>query len=327
MSIQIARRRAAIGAVAGLSLAAALGLAADRADAAYTAKVTGGTLQITGDRASDSLALLPTPTTLVVDVGEDGTTDFTFDRSTFTAVSVSAGAGDDEVRVFNAADPLALTIDGGSGADRLLGGNGAEVLIGGSGNDLVDGNIGADTAQLGTGNDHFQWDPGDGSDTVEGQGGTDVLDFNGSNIGEEIGVAANGQRVRLTRNVAAIAMDFDGIEAMSLRSLGGADTITVGDLTGTALKTADIDLAAFGGGGDASADTVIANGSDRRDRVQVTRSGAQVLTSGLAAQTRIVGSEPTDTLRVNTLAGDDDVTVAPDVSELISPVVDLGADD
>ena len=52
-----------------------------------------------------------------------------------------------------------------------------------------------------------------------------------------------------------------------------------------------------------------------------------MLTTGLAAQTRIVGSEPTDTLRVNTLAGDDDVTVAPDVSELISPVVDLGADD
>jgi RTX calcium-binding nonapeptide repeat (4 copies) len=327
MSIPIARRRAAIGAVAGLSLAASLGLAADRADAAYTANVTGDTLQITGDRASDAIALVPTPTTLVVDVGEDGTTDFTFDRSTFSAVSVSAGAGDDEVRVFNAADPLALTIDGGSGADRLLGGNGAETLIGGGGDDFVDGNIGADTARLGTGNDHFQWDPGDGSDTVEGEGGDDALDFNGSNIGEEIGVTANGARVRLTRNVAAIAMDFDGIEAMSLRALGGADAITVGDLTGTALKTADVDFAAFDGGGDASPDTVIATGTDRRDRVQVTRSGAQVLATGLAAQTRIVGSEPADTLRVNTLAGDDDVTVAPDVSDLISPVVDLGADD
>ena len=46
-------------------------------------------------------------------------------------------------------------------------------LIGGNGNDLVDGNIGADHATLGAGDDHFQWDPGDGSDTVEGQGGND----------------------------------------------------------------------------------------------------------------------------------------------------------
>jgi hypothetical protein len=52
-----------------------------------------------------------------------------------------------------------------------------------------------------------------------------------------------------------------------------------------------------------------------------------VLTTGLAAQTTIAGSEPTlDTLRVNTLGGRDDVQVAPDVSALIAPVVDLGAD-
>ena len=68
------------------------------------------------------------------------------------------------------------------------------MLLGGTGNDLVDGNIGADTARLGAGDDHFQWDPGDGSDTVEGEGGTDALDFNGSNIGEQIDVSANGSR-------------------------------------------------------------------------------------------------------------------------------------
>jgi len=41
-----------------------------------------------------------------------------------------------------------------------------------------------------------------------------------------------------------------------------------------------------------------------------------VLTTGLAAQTRITGSEAAnDTLHVNTLGGDDQVVVAPDVSE------------
>jgi hypothetical protein len=70
---------------------------------------------------------------------------------------------------------------------------------------------------------------------------------------------------------------------------------------------------------------VVVNGTNRRDRVNVTRSGSQVLTTGLAAQTRIAGSEPgVDVLRVNTLGGDDDITIAPDVSDLIAPFADLG---
>ena len=49
-------------------------------------------------------------------------------------------------------------------------------------------------------------------------------------------------------------------------------------------------------------------------------------TTGLAAQTTIAGSEAAnDILRVNTLGGRDDVQVAPDVSTLITTVVDLGA--
>jgi hypothetical protein len=327
MSLQPARigRRVAIGAVSCLSLTATLGLAAGQAQAAYSAKVAAGTLQITGDKASDRLAIFQTPTTLVADVGEDGTADFTFDRSTFTSAVVSAGGGDDVVHVSNAVNPVPLTIDGGSGDDTLVGGNGVETLLGGVGNDTVSGGIGADVVRLGTGNDHFQWNPGDGSDSVEGEAGTDVVDFNGSNIGEQIGISANGPRVRLTRDVAQVTMDFAGIEATSLRTLGGVDIVTVNDLTGTALKTNDIDLSAFDGGGDATSDTVIVNGTSGRDRVNVTRAGSQVLTTGLAAQTRIAGSEGgIDVLRVNTLGGDDDVTIAPDVSDLIAPFADLG---
>jgi hypothetical protein len=53
-----------------------------------------------------------------------------------------------------------------------------------------------------------------------------------------------------------------------------------------------------------------------------------VLTTGLPAQTRISGSEvANDRLFVNTLAGNDDVTVAPDVADLITPIIDLGADE
>ena len=208
----------------------------------------------------------------------------------------------------------------------MRGGDGADTLIGGNGDDHVDGNIGADRALLGSGDDRFQWDPGDGSDSVEGQSGADALDFNGSNIGEQIDVTANGGRVRLTRNVAAITMDFNDIESSVIRSLGGADQVTVGDLSGTDLKTADVDLAAFGGGGDNSADTVIVNGREKADNVNVTASGQQVLVGGFPALTRISGSESlNDTLRLNTLGGKDQVTIDPNAELLITPVVDLGA--
>ncbi len=182
---------------------------------------------------------------------------------------------------------------------------------------------------MGGGNDRFIWNPGDGSDTVEGQGGNDALDFNGSNAPENIDVSANGSRVRLFRDVGAVTMDVNGIEGLNLAALGSADKITLGDLTGTDLRNANIDLSGTPGSGigDGAADTVIENGTAGADRVHVVRSGQQVQTSGLVPRMSISGSEPAlDTLELNTLSGKDRVTVDPDVSQLISPVVDLGAD-
>ena len=64
--------------------------------------------------------------------------------------------------------------------------NGADLLIGGDGNDFIDGNKGTIRRMLGAGDDVFQWDPGDGSDTVEGQSGSDTMVFNGANIERDI---------------------------------------------------------------------------------------------------------------------------------------------
>jgi len=72
-------------------------------------------------------------------------------------------------------------------------------------------------------------------------------------------VSANGPRVRLFRDVAAITMDLDAVERLELNTLGGADTITVNDLTATDLNTADVDLSASAGGSDTQPDTVITN--------------------------------------------------------------------
>jgi Ca2+-binding RTX toxin-like protein len=300
------KRALATGALAGAFLAALLIFAAHPAHAAVTARVQAGTLKIVGDDAGDKLLLaLASPTTLAVDVGEDGTLDFSFDRSTFTTINVQMGGGDDEVRVLNGlTEPV--TINGGLGNDTLLGGSEADLLLGGAGNDFVDGNIGSDTAQLGGGNDVFQWDPGDGSDVVDGQGGDDRLAFNGSNAGEKMDVSANGPRVRFTRDIAAIVMDLGGIEHIGIRTLGSADTVTVNNLAGTDAKTVDVDLSGFDGNGDAAADTVVVNGTDAADQFKLSNSDGALVVGGLAAQTRATGGEVAmDTVDVAGLGGDD----------------------
>ena len=164
------------------------------------------------------------------------------------------------------------------------------------------------------GNDTSSGTPGDGSDTVDGQGGSDALAFNGSNIGENIDVSANGSRVRLTRNVAAITMDLAGIERTDVRALGGTDTVTVNDLSGTDLDSANVDLNGFDGTADGSADTVIANGTDAADDVDVSsdaRPGGRV--ARRPAASRVTGSEPTlDNVNVATLGGDDTIAAGVD---------------
>jgi Ca2+-binding RTX toxin-like protein len=242
-------------------------------------------------------------------------------------LSVNGLAGADTITGGNGISTLGkLTIDGGAGDDTIGGGDGDDLLLGGDGADAVDGNRGNDVARMGAGDDRFTWDPGDGSDSVDGQSGSDKLQFNGSNIGESIDVTAAGDSVQLTRDVAAIAMDARNLEGIAIAARGGADHLLIGDLETTGITGADIDLGATGGGGDGSGDTIVANATNRPDTVHVTRSGDQVLATGLPAELRIAGGEGAqDGLTLNTFGGDDDVTVDPGVNEEISTVVNLGA--
>jgi len=234
---------------------------------------------------------------------------FAIDIGTSENLVVNANGGDDRFSATgNLAALIKVTVDGGAGNDTLLGSNGADVLLGGDGNDFVDGNQGNDLALLGAGNDTFQWDPGDGSDTVEGQEGTDSMLFNGSNIGESFDASANGGRLRFTRNVGSVVMDLDNVEAVDLNALGGADIVTVNDLSGTDVVELDTGLAGVLGGttGDGQPDNVIVNGTNGDDVVVVAGdpSGTSVL--GLAARVSIAGAEAAnDRLTVNALAGDD----------------------
>jgi hemolysin type calcium-binding protein len=275
-----------------------------------------------GTNGPDQIALLRNGAEVAIDSAGSAL----FEIANVESTVVSGLAGGDTITAGNGLATLtSLTMEGGDDNDDLRGGDGADTFDGGKGDDSVDGNIGADQATLGAGDDRFQWDPGDGSDTVEGQGGDDRLDFNGSNASEQIDVSASGDRGRLTRNVGSITMDFDGIEHVAIRALGSTDTVTVDDLAGTGVENVDVDLSASLGGGDGVPDSVVVNGTDRRDVLEVTRSGEQIAVAGLAAEIRITGSEGlNDTLRIQTLDGDDEVTIDPNVELLITPVVNLG---
>jgi Ca2+-binding RTX toxin-like protein len=302
-------KRLLVAAAASASSLVLFGLAADPAFASYKAQVQNGVLQITGDAASDKLALIPNGTALAVDVGEDGTIDFSFDSSTFSAINVQAGDGDDTVDGSNGIAGFGkLTINGGPGNDTIRGGDGDDTLLGGNGNDTIDGNRGNDVATGGGGNDTFIWDPGDGSDSLEGQGGTDAMDFNGSNAAENIDVSANGSRVRLFRDVANITMDLNGIEALDLRTLGSADTVNVHNLSGTGLTTATVDLAAFDGTGDESADNVNVIGTDGADNATVGGTAGVVKVTGVGETVNVSGAEAADGVGVDTLGGNDTIT-------------------
>ena len=161
---------------------------------------------------------------------------------------------------------------------------------------------------LGDGDDVFQWDPGDGSDVVEGQAGTDSLQFNGANVAEKIEISANGGRTRFFRDVAAITMDLDDVERINFEALGGADAITVNDLTGTDVTEVNLRLAGTLGGNtaDAQIDTVIVNGTNGVDNIGVAGNAASVEVTGLVAKVTITSAGPaTDLLTVNALGGND----------------------
>src|SRR5437773_8436015 len=100
--------------------------------------------------------------------------------------------------------------------------------------------------------------PGDGSDTVEGQAGADTLRFNGANVAEHVDLSAHGNRLRFFRDVADITMDTASVERVDFNALGGANLVTVNDLTGTDVNVVNVDLAGTLGGG---------NGDGRTGRI------------------------------------------------------------
>ena len=306
----------ALGVAVAVAGAAAITPAQGSAAASHgkhgIAALEQGLLAVDGTGAGETIALrlkAGQPLILQVDIDGDGQADAEFVRADVARIAVDGRGGDDTLRVDESNGPfgdIPTTFAGGGGEDTLIGGSGAETLVGGGGRDSIDGNRGNDLALMGGGEDTFVWDPGDGSDTVEGQGGFDTMLFNGANVAERVDLTANGTRLRFFRDIAGITMDTDGVERVDFRALGGADVVTVDDLSGTDVTDVNVDLGSSAGTGDGSADRVIVNGTNRNDRIRVAGDAAGVSVSGLAATVRVLHAEPaSDRLEIETLAGSD----------------------
>ncbi len=139
--------------------------------------------------------------------------------------------------------------------------------------------------------------------------------FNGANIAENIDISANGSRVRLTRDIGTVVMDVNGTETLDVNARGGADTVTVNDLTGTDVNQVNINLSGTGapdGAPDGAVDTIQINATNDDDVITINNVGNGVVNvhmldeaTGVTRDVTISNFDATDKIVINGLGGDD----------------------
>src|SRR5260370_598238 len=100
-------------------------------------------------------------------------------------------------------------------------------------------------------------------------------------------------------------MDLDNVETIDVNAKGGADTITVNDLTGTDVNKVNIDLGQTGGGGDGAVDTIVINATKGDDTITVTNNNGVITVSGLPETVTTSNFEANDRLVINGVGGND----------------------
>ena len=217
-------------------------------------------------------------------------------------ITVNGLGGDDVITGDTGLAPLiAMTANGGTGADTITGGDGADLitggddvdtLSGGAGNDRIVGDRGDDTMAGDAGDDTLVWNNGDNSDRMDGGDGLDRVEVNGAGAGDAFTLVPNGQRAKFDRtNLVPFTLDI-AAEALDLRGLGGDDTFTAAAGTGALLA-----VTADGGTGN---DTL--TGADEADTFS-GGAGDDTLTGGTGPDS-LDGQDGNDTLRARDSQGD-----------------------
>ena len=191
------------------------------------AGIRRGQLNVLGTAKNDRITLRLKPgnkSRLQLDVGGNGSAEFTFKRSAFNRIVVHGASGADALSIDESSGAFtgseATSLVGDAGNDLLRSGSAAERLFGGDDNDTIDGKF--------------------GNDLIEGGAGSDLVVFTGSNAAEKFEFSANGNRLRFA---GASTMNIAGVELFDLRPSGGADNVVVNDLAGAGLGQLIADLA------------------------------------------------------------------------------------
>lgn len=208
------------------------------------------------------------------------------------------------------ATSLIANLRGGTGNDTLVGGLGSDLLFGQEDDDRVIGEDGDDLVDLGTGNDLFIWNNGDGNDNVSGGGDFDTLRWTGAVGDETIKIAPfSANTFQLTRNVGAVTFTGGFLERLEIATLGGADTIEIGNLALAGVTQVAIDLATTAGGktADTKIDKVSIEGTGNGESIFLGLVAGKIVESGLPYEVTIDHAGKTDVLIVHGGNGGDTI--------------------
>jgi Ca2+-binding RTX toxin-like protein len=220
------------------------------------------------DTVSYALRTSSAPVTVTVGAGvDDGDTGGTEKDNIFDDVETLFGSDGDDVVT---AGGLAMTLNGGKGADTLTGGAGNDTINGDVGADIIAGKAGNDVLNGGDDNDTFNEDTdANGGDTFNGGLGTDTVSYaarTGTGVTVTMdGVAANDGKTGASENdnVKADVENIVGtaqtdvitgnVSANKITGGLGSDTLSGGDgddlfYEGADLVAADVDSDTISGG-------------------------------------------------------------------------------
>ena len=132
-----------------------------------------------------------------------------------------------------------------------------------------------------------------------GNSGRDLALVKGLNAGESVDFAADGPRLRFTRNGNRVRIA--GVERFDLPARGGADNIVVNNLSGAGLDRLNLDL------GQGDSDVVNLKGSSAANELRISKA---IEVSGMGALVSVFRAEAArDKLNVDPGAGSDRVIV------------------
>jgi hypothetical protein len=244
-------------------------------------------------------------------------------------ITISGGAGGDALGVLGTEDPLLqgdapVTVFGSSGNDDIsvVSVVGRVTVDAGIGDDVFrnGGNLGAETISLGDGNDKFvsTFDVDTSpflrrDDVVDAAAGQDTLELRGQFPSETVNLSARAGHLLVAHDQGNVdAVGFENVTWFGFGGLdegGGGDDVIVNDLSGTGVVnftpnfSSPFDAAAPNN----SSDQLRVVGTAGADHITVGGSGANITVTGLVPTITPVLMDAKDTLRIDTLAGNDTV--------------------